>query len=258
MATNFIVRNAGVMKQFIMMKRILVAVCALFVGSAALVASPVTFADSTLSDDFNDNRTDVSRFINWGLGGPEAVEVNGRVEVTIPASSTGEIFGAGYVSACALTGDFDLQIEYQLLQWPVQNGVRVSLYTGPNPWNEAVERISWGTSDPSFSFDPTTPEVYLMYANRAVVPTSDTFGKLRLQRVNGVATAYYFTSGQWAQINTGSVPTDDIHFYFAAYSHDAPGMFGRQQVRVGFDNLIVQGTLNCSKRWSKGNHGPLL
>lgn len=218
----------------------------------------VVLADATLSDSFDDNKIDRSKWISHAVGGPTIAEVNDRLEINIPADSTDPFSFIGeYVSACSISGDFDIQVNYHLLEWPSQNGIRMGISTGPDNYADTL-RVSWGPNDPSFSFNPDTPEVYLTNPNRVVIGTNDLSGKLRLKRVGNIETGYYFDSvtESWAEISSSFYTTSDVHMYLSAWSHDQGpfgNAFGDKEVKVAFDNLIVQGMVSCRDRYNPAN-----
>jgi len=95
-----------------------------------------------LHDDFGDDAIDPTRWT--ASADPTLVisETNQRVEISIPASAsqyqTRYGYGASYGSKCAVRGDFDIQVRFQLPTWPAGSGVRVGLGAGM-----AVERDSF-------------------------------------------------------------------------------------------------------------------
>src|SRR5437867_393490 len=109
----------------------LIALCAIVccltpvsVGTGACGA----FSRARLLDDFNDNRTNAGLWRPRIEGvGPTVAEANRRVEMSLPPGSSGELFRADYCSVCALHGDFDIQVDYRLLEWPTTNGARAGL-----------------------------------------------------------------------------------------------------------------------------------
>jgi hypothetical protein len=144
-----------------------------------------------------------------------------------------------------LRGDFDIQVDYELLTWPIQNGVRISLNTSQGN----IERASFGSSPPDY---PGGPEVYLTdFAGlvKGITSTSDSSGKLRLERAGDTLTGFYFDNGVWRTVGSNSVSTytEDTYFYLGSWSHDP--VFADQEVKLAFDNLIInEGELVCPRR----------
>jgi hypothetical protein len=191
-----------------------------------------TFSPLLVNDNFNDNSLNPSRWNATASGvGPSISESNQRLEITIPSFSSGNAFGANAGSIFKMRGDFDVQADYNLLDWPLVNGVRVGM-GGPY----VIERDSFSAGDGS---PPTPSEIYLSDFGipSGIVATTDSTGKLRLVRVGSLWSTYYYSGGTWVIDRQSTGTTDDATISLAAWSHNY--CFGRKNVRVGFDNFIV-------------------
>lgn len=166
------------------------------------------------------------------------IQLSNLIEITIPDSS--QETGSGYFGAAlrlnsALSGDFDVQVDYILNAWPSNNGVRVGL-TGGRP---AVSRVSGWSSR----------EVYLTDFSDGIfdIPSSDQKGALRIERVEKDVTGYYFdpSTNSWKVIHAASIPVSGPQqLSVAAWSHNAS--FTHQKVFVTFNRIIInKGTLVC-------------
>jgi len=200
-------------------------------------------------DDFNDNRLNPALWrTNTSGSGVTITETNQRLEITLPATAheTGAgVFGSGLTSGCKVQGDFDLMVDYALLNWPSNNGVRIGLGA-----IGAVERVSRANNE------PPAGEHYAadFQGNTVITGTTHTSGTLRMTRTGDVLTAYYRNpDGQWVQIYTeNGHTTQNIYFDFSVWSHDA--YFANQAVQVAFDNFtLAQGRLLCVQISSGGN-----
>jgi hypothetical protein len=136
-----------------------------------------------------------------------------------------------------ISGDIDVAVSFDLLQWPTTNGVRTSLTlqtVGPGLSYWVVERVSGGGRD-QFG------EVYLTDFNSSVgsfVNTSDTSGSLRIARSGDTVSAYYLAAGSWQFLRSTQVdPLRDLVFGFSAFSSDE--FFGDQVVQVAFDDVAL-------------------
>ena len=128
----------------------------------ALAAPDISSAAVLFSDDFNDNVINTSL---WGVmhqGGTTVAETNQRLEITFPTTAHGSQFTAGLQITQVISGDFDFQVDYQLLEWPVGNGVRVGIC--PTWWD--AERTSFGKERPS------PEELYAMNSYDGIVTCS--------------------------------------------------------------------------------------
>lgn len=201
-------------------------------------------ASQLMYDNFDDNFTDPALWTIEQEGGPTASETNQRLEYTVPADSAGSDFRVWYTSTCALRGDHDIQVDYQLLNWPAGNGVRIGLAE----YHANMQRISSGRQPGDV---PGGPEFYLTNFDTAeniqgIVTTADAAGKLRIQRVGEVINTYYLAGGAWVLDATYSAPgyAEDTGFYLGAWSADS--VFMDQEVKLAFDNLIINaGELIC-------------
>ena len=188
-------------------------------------------------DDFNDNSIDpnVWSVELYGLGA-EVAEQNQELEFTMTAGASGGEFGARLTSVFLLRGDFDIQIDFRLLEWPYFNGVRMAVAITDALYDDyGVERSSLSASEPLGA-----QEVYVADFTSGpiqLVPTLDLGGRLRLVRSGSTQTGYYYGSGGWIPILTGPAPTGDMTIQLHAWSHDYA--FQHQVVRSAFDNFTI-------------------
>jgi hypothetical protein len=54
----------------------------------------------------------------------------------MPAAAAGDEFGARLVSVFQLHGDFDIQVDFSLPQWPDYNGMRVAIGLTDSPFDD--------------------------------------------------------------------------------------------------------------------------
>jgi hypothetical protein len=217
----------------------------------------------TLIDNFDDNDMDFvyiklpyRRFLwedlqiagLWQSGASSFLSIkeeNKQLEITFPFDSTGRIFGAAYKTRFELIGDFDVQVDYKLIEWSPNNGVRVAL-SAISGWIERhVERVSFGPIDKE-SWPPTQArEVYLTHFQEGVsgfIPTNHREGTLRLVRVNNQLIGYYWEPGYgWKEISRGFIESGGVRIQIAAWSHkwEAEDFFAGQKVKIAFDNFQI-------------------
>jgi hypothetical protein len=118
----------------------------------------------------------------------------------MPAASNGVEFGARLVSLFRLRGDFDIQVDFSLPQWPLYNGVRMAIALTDLYYDDyGVERSSLSASEPLGA-----QEVYVAdFGPYVLVPTQDLSGKLRLVRSGSIQTGYYYGGGGWVPTRVG-------------------------------------------------------
>jgi hypothetical protein len=171
-----------------------------------------------------------------GSGVTTGVE-NGQLVETVSAGAVeGGIYNsinAGWGMLCRLVGDFDVQADYKLLEWPATNGITATLNAtgaGPLIWRESQ---NWGENYAT-AIGP----------NRASAPTLDSAGTLRLQRQGTTATASYLSSTGWVPIASGPATLDSAIVNLESSSLD--NHFAHQEVRVGWDEIRVSsGQISC-------------
>ncbi len=214
------------------------------VATVVLVGTPSSTA-GVFTDDFNDNSTNTSFWTASVAGtGPTIAETNQRVEIFLPSSAATNP-GATYTSKCTLGGDYDVSVDYQLVVWPADNGVRVGLAAAPGG---IMERVSFGNNDHLAS---VPREVYLRHfdpvggGEQGITATSATSGKLRLIRTGNALTAYYHgSSSGWIALPSGTTSTAPATLSISVWTEDV--FFDDQNVTVAFDNYVVNaGTLSC-------------
>jgi len=203
-----------------------------------LILLPVTPASAEVfREDFNDNYIDPALWIVQMYGsGPELTETNQELQIFFPRYSSGGDFGFILRSTWLLRGDFDVQVDFRLITWPHQNGIRMAMgiYEDGLYHYPGVERISFGRNDYYEGW-----EVYLTdFADgvHGITQTDQMTGTLRLVRTGSQQTGYYSSGGHWVPIHTGPAPTGDVPFKVSAFS---AYQFTQQDVRAAWDNLVV-------------------
>lgn len=163
----------------------------------------IEFTQCTLNDDFNDN------FLNpnlWFVLNPPAgtvAEVNQRLEITIGPGFQGTGIGSRY----RLVGDFDVQMDFILLNWPSPNlhSVRLGvgeLGVGPGG-GIGLNRSSFPNSIVNAN------EFYLLALpdSKPQIATTHFSGTLRLIRTGATLSGYIRDGGNWVLVGSGTVPT---------------------------------------------------
>jgi hypothetical protein len=166
----------------------------------------------------------------WSHGtGAEAVERNGRLEMTIAPDAVpgGEwnLISVAFGTVCRLLGDFDVRVEYELLEWPRQNGasVQIAAFFQNAALSLTRESTRWGDSYSAW-YPPAGGSH----------PTDDKRGVLRIRRTGGRAYAHYLQGGRWSIVKSflnERAPNVGI----SLLATDAE--FAHQRVRIAFDNF---------------------
>jgi len=196
-----------------------------------------------LEENFDTGIRDASLWHEIADPGATIGEVGGRLVITIDGSAQpGGPFNqvdAHWGSQCSLPGDYDMQIDYTLLQWPTPGGFYAALDAFFA--NAGVSRHSapWGDD-------------YTAWSDGSVagVPTGDLSGSFRLVRAGGWETAFYRSGGSdWIQILSAPAVLGDA-VYGMGLSTPA-SEFHQQTGSVAFDNFrLNSGELVCPSWWS--------
>jgi len=190
------------------------------------------------SDDFNDNIIDLAKWyvhISDPLSS-SVTEVNQRLEISLTSANVGPVFNAGVQSTWQLEGDFDIQVDYRLLDWPPENEIRIGLTAYDVNFQPAhstgghVERV--GRPEPVW-------DVYVTHFQDGVhgnIQTEVEEGSLRMVREGSEISGYYSdeTTDGWALIHTGPCDTERFVAGMGIWGHEST-----PDVLVAFDNFLV-------------------
>jgi WD40-like Beta Propeller Repeat len=201
-------------------------------------------------DDFSADRVDPFWFGPNIVGsGPAVVQTNGRLEVSIPSATLNDpgtgFTDAGVSTQCLLLGDYDVQVDYQLLQWPPQSGVNVDFNTN------TIVNGSFDQTFGLFVFDPgggTGVSTNFPGPTNTFVPAPETVGTLRFVRIGPMLTAYRLTPTGWSAIQSTSEVANEVGVSLDLFSN-AP-QFSHPDVKVAYDNFRVNsGSFSCPSWW---------
>jgi hypothetical protein len=202
------------------------------------------------TEDFSGTARDASLWHEINDPGGSIAQVGGRLVATISGSAVpggqfnqvDEHFG----SQCSIHGDFDYQVDYELLTWPHDGGFRANLAAffvnasigrasvpipyAPNWSDEQVQGFSDGGGGQFMS--------------------NDNAGTLRLVRRDGVVYGYVKHGDDWRPAFSGTATNDNV--YGMGLSAQA-SEFGHMDGAVAFDNFkLASGAFTCPDWWSDG------
>jgi len=195
-------------------------------------------------DTFDGGDSRFWQVINNGKGATNT-EQNGQLVTTLAADS---VEGGQYNeiethwgTQCRLVGDFDVQADYRLLEWPQANGVQAALSSFAGPSNIGFmalrESQAWGEQYGSW-----IPQDFVS------VGAGDPAGTLRLQRQGDTAQTSYWNGSSWVVLASGPTITDPATVTLGASSF--MGRFVHQEVQVAWDNFRINaGAISCGSPW---------
>jgi len=187
----------------------------------------------TISENFDNGQFNSQLFSLYIAGtGPSAMVVTDHLEMTLPASSVVNSSGqyGCYLDGPFIAGDYDAQVDFNLLTWPTPNGGAGILANDCE-----VSRRSWGE------------EVYVAHfpdGTEIRINTADTTGKLRLKKTGTTVQAFYWTASGWALIGSSTNPEFGQGTNISLAAFNFPFQLTRQDIKVAFDNFqITYGTI---------------
>ena len=206
-------------------------------GSAPVNISPLR---TPLLNTFDGGDSRLWQQFQDGGVGAANTEANGKLTTTLQADSTaggaGDIVGTHWGTNCLVGGDFDVQADYQLLEWPAANGV-AAIFAAFDMSNFGVfaerESQAWGEQ-----YSSSFPQAFISQ------PTNDQAGTLRMQREGSTAIVSYLSGANWVPIASGPTGTTPASITFGANS--GRSNFSHQEVKIAWDNFrINSGSISC-------------
>jgi hypothetical protein len=209
-----------------------------------------TIPKAPWSEDFGDGVVDSSLWHTISDSGGTIGEVNGRLEAFISHDADPSTHNYNQVdehigSQCTLDGDFDFQVDYELLEWPPHNGFFAMLNAIFADGAIARSSTPW---------DPPYDEQYNSWTNGSTftsdtINTTDMSGQMRLVRRSGVLSSYEraSASADWTLVHSGDAAGNTV----AAIGLWAPGnTFAHEDGRVAYDNFqFSSGAFTCPTWW---------
>ena len=214
-------------------------VLAMLATGSLLSISPLDAG--TIYQNFNNNSYNTNYFflqMSQTPGAPTAAVAGNRLEVTFPASTiTLAAAGLGNLANHQLVGDYDIQVDFDLLTWPADNWVWPGIVTQLYDMVRINHNEGQGTQDAYLLFFfaeqvPGQPTI------GHLVTTSDNSVKMRLQRTGNTVSGYFWHNNAWQLIGSYTDPQ-----YGAPIDFSIGGTVGNRStdstVKVAFDNLKV-------------------
>jgi hypothetical protein len=207
-------------------------------GEAELSTAP----RAPFGDTFEDGLMEGHWFQLVSGTGVSIAETGGRLEISFALDATPggpfNVAAAHWSLQCRLPADFDMQVDYTLLEWPANNGVLAQLAAFfANAGMARHSHLVFGDGYTAYSDGTFTG-----------APTADTAGALRLVRAGGVLRAYYRGPLDWVLFFEAPANGSE-----AAAGLDATlsaDQLSGLAVRVAYDNFRLNaGTLNCPSWW---------
>lgn len=164
-----------------------------------LTASP-SHGGGVITENFNNNQyAQQYWWINSIGAGVDSTVANNRLEITLPVSTGGSLYMGMMGSNFALAGDFDMQVDFSLLNWPANNASQIGLSI--DQANDcSIFRRSRGVNEGGGG------EIYftMIKGQMSQVPASGSSGTLRMTRTGNTMAGYYWDGANWLLVGTGT------------------------------------------------------
>jgi len=209
-------------------------------------AKRTTVHDVRITDDFSTETVDPQIWTVATTGtGVDATQGNGHLEITIHADATPASgwpsYSGSYLTKCSFARDFDVSVDYALVEWPTANGTNVALQLVFGSGVVYLERQSFSTGGERYTGVVATPRFWFS------LPTTDVRGALRMKRVGSRIYAYYRTYGQWTEFTSIDYGPDPARIRLIVWGDSAEiarasgSEFAHEDVSVDFSNFAVEG-----------------
>jgi len=188
-------------------------------------------ATLSLDDNFNDNSVNNALWTQVVVpaGGATVTETNQRVEMVILAANNQY---AALHGKCRVHGDFDVQVDFALLNWPAQNFHTVRLAADSLPQGpiglDGVYRNSY--NDENYQFRSIDGLVVNISRN-------DIAGTLRLRRVGTMIQGYFWDGSQFVLLGSSPTTTDDTGFVIDFSGGSGAPVTPLAGMAIAFDNF---------------------
>jgi hypothetical protein len=204
-------------------------------------------------DEFSENTLNSNRWITSSSTNSNLTIVNGKLRMDV---ESGGSKSASVYSRNNLSGDFDIYVHYNLIDFPAQSGgsssdylatylnvKNVAGYSDNNNWSYIIRR---NNKDNTKSY---------LFRGGLLNSTTDTSGYFRLVRVGSTITGYILnTSGVWLPMGYRSTfTTDDVYIY--AGTQSTAGC--TDNLIVDYDNFtVIKGEI--ADEYSLSNNGGII
>lgn len=218
------------------------------VGMLVLAVTILTVSPSpgaTITENFDNNQFNQDLWNKFTVGtGSLSSVINNRLEVTLPASGGGTLYMGGMQSEFTLEGDFDMQVDFELLTWPANNQAQVGL-TIDQANDFSVFRRSRGLNEGGGG------EIYftMIKGQMTQVSASGTSGKLRMKRTGNKMEGFYWTGAAWQLVGSYTDPSLGVATH-VNFNLNRDTSFSGPMVKAAFDNVIINPP--------SGNYNPAL
>jgi len=223
----------------------------IMVLAAFLLWLSPAYGGGTITENFTNNQYNTDLWDLWNMGqGITAQVASNRLEVTVGGNGYAGLSGVDFT----LIGDFEMRVDFTLINWPANNETQISMGT----WNlSPSERFQvargnhyWGTPNTELYFT-----LILGKWTGALVTGPTTSGKLRMVRTGNTMQGYYWDGSNWQLIKSATDPSlgkrVGVTMGIGPYGNNYSGI----SAKAAFSNIRIDYT-TLGPSFEQGNPNP--
>lgn len=205
------------------------------------------YGSGTITENFVDNQYNTDLWSLWSMGEGVSVQVaNNRLEGTVSGNGYAGLIGWGFT----LIGDFEMRVDFTLLNWPDDNGTQITIGTNNASYQSQVQvGRAKGIENREIYFTV----ILAQYADTPV--TGPVNGKLRMVRTGNRMEGFYWNGTGWQSIgsseNTALGSRAAVSLSFGPYG----GTYSGISAQAAFSNIQIDYT-TLGPGFGQGNAGP--
>jgi len=196
------------------------------------------YGSGTITESFTDNQYNNDLWNLWNQGtGTTSQITNDRFEVTVAGNGYAGFDGYGFT----LIGDFDMRVDFTLINWPTDNGTQLTIW----PFNLG-DTIGVQLGRANAPTDVNNKEQYFSIFSGNYNSTGVTgpalSGKLRLLRTGNTMEVFYWDGANWQSVGS---KTDaslggrvGVGMAIGPYANNYSGI----SAKAAFDNIQINYT----------------
>lgn len=219
---------------------------------ATLLSFSPAYGSGTITETFIGNQYNTDLWSQWNMGqGITAQVANNRWEVTVGGNGYAGLNGWGFT----LIGDFEMMVDFTLINWPEANGTQLTIGTFDASHQSQVQVARANTRTPTI----TGVEQYfafIMGDNHATDISGPTEGgTLRLVRIGNMMEGSYWNGAGWVTILSATNPNlgkrVGVSMGIGPYANNYSGI----SAIAAFSNIRINYT-TLGPSFEQGNAGP--
>jgi hypothetical protein len=171
----------------------------MLIAALLLWLSPAQ-ASGTITENFTNNQYNTQWWGLWNMGqGTEGQVIHDRLEVNVAGSGYAGLNGWYFT----LTGDFDMQVDFTLIDWPVNNGTQIYMAPYTKYSGNLFQMARANTGSILSGQEQYFTVIMGNYHNTGITgPTLS--GTLRMVRTGNKMEGFYYDGTNWQSIGSGA------------------------------------------------------